>query len=455
MAQRGEMDGDLAGKRDVEQGDPGEEAQQEGQRRVSEATATSEGDNEERTAAENREAQEALHKAAAQAAAAAADQEARAEDEQLEQAKAEREVAEAQLNEDDATTRTASKTLSQESAVLEPATAQVEGLPGTAIAYKLCGCLPIPQWWSNTYIVDWAGVVLCAIVLLIANGPIDWLKHFPIDMSEVHIQQPLHSDRVHMITVGVLVVVPCVVVAIFFWFKRRDMFEDLHAFALATVAPVVFAYVVWVIIGNAAGKLRPDFLARCAPTCMENFTWTCAPDPSLYAADACDLSEQKCCPVQCGRQDPRYPDILECSFLQNGIDLSTSTLQSVCNKFWDSTYVGVTRLNDMKHDMFDIVLGAFIGFITSFIAYPLYFQNPTLGGEPLRRPNHFTIKDVLCCRKQDPWPAANTHLAASDYPSSAFAQPQQAVEGQESATLLADVPSSSSTQYKHANMSIV
>lgn len=391
----------------------------------------------------------------------------------------------------------------------------VEDISGNTIAFKLWNFIPIPVWWSNTYVMDWAAIVLCAIILIVLDGPIDWMQEYPINMADIHIQHPLHADTVTMIMVGAIVIIPCVLLAIFFWLKRRDMFEDMHSFALVVIAPIVFAYVVWVIIGNATGELRPDFLARCAPACMENFTWTCAPDPSKYAEGACDLSSQKCCPVQCGMHDDRYPEMLNCSFIQNGEDMSQRTLQNVCSRYWDrpvteaeadcqgyygggsysqfsihegyrampsghtqvlfncattwwlylagklqvygrgvqqrtfcygyllisvmfvvATYVAMTRLNDMKHSFLDVFIGAFIGFCTSLLVYPLYYQNPTLGGEPLRRPKNFTIMDVLRCRKQDPWPAANTHLAHQDYSSSAFAPPRHEVDRQESTTLL-------------------
>lgn len=77
-----------------------------------------------------------------------------------------------------------------------------------------------------------------------------------------------------------------------------------------------------------------------------------------------------------------------------------------------ATYVAVTRLNDQKHFIFDVWLGAFIGFATSFLAYFLYFQDPRIGGEPLRRPD-VPVRDILCCKEaslQQPWPRSNTHL---------------------------------------------
>jgi len=389
-------------------------------------------------------------------------------------------------------------------------------LVGTEIVGKMCGCFPRAAWFSDSYALDYIGIVLCTLIIIVFNSAVDWLNEQPINMADISIQEPLFEDTVNMAVVGGLVVVPNALAAFFFWFRRRDAFEDMHAYLLAVVTPIVFAYVIWVIIGNTVGEPRPDLLARCAPSCMENITWTCVPDLNLYKGD-CDLEEQKCCPIQCGIKDPRYPEVIDCTFVQNGQNISG--VEEACIMFWNryipvneaqcnglrgdssynefsiregfksmpsghtqvvfnsattwflylagklqlygfgvqqrtfaysyimasllfavATYVGVTRLNDQKHFIFDVVLGALIGIFTSLLAYPLYYQDPRIGGEPLRRPQGITFLDSLCCRAnsmQFPWPAANTHLPKEDYPSSsAFAKNSNADGDDENGRLL-------------------
>lgn len=194
-----------------------------------------------------------------------------------------------------------------------------------------CLGMQIPAWWSNSYLMDWMGVVIMVAIIIAINGPIDWLKKQPINMADLGISAALHGDRVTMVVVGLLIIIPGGFVALLFWFKRRDEFEDAHALGLAGLTPIVLAYVVWAVIGNATGELRPDFLARCAPTCMQGFTWECAPDLSLYEA-SCDSD---CCPVQCNRDDPRYEGAeVKCTYFQNGVDKSNLTIEQTCNLFW-------------------------------------------------------------------------------------------------------------------------
>ncbi len=360
-----------------------------------------------------------------------------------------------------------------------------------------CGnnCLGVCDWWHPSYVLDYVGIVTVCILLLVTNI-VDWGPKAPIFLSDRSIHLPLHEDTVSMVADGLMAVIPACLLGFFFFFVRRDKMEDLHSFFLAVVGAVVLAYLVWAIMGKAVGELRPDFLARCAPACFQNYTWVCAPDSSKYTSDCADES---CCPVQCNIEDPRYPEILPCP-----IGNQAPNLEDVCAPLWDvalteeqlncfgnpgtggydefaikegyrslpsghtlvifavatsmwlysvgkfqlygrgiqqrmycygylvasfefvlATYVGVSRLGDNKHHMHDVLLGAIIGILPAFFVYFIYFQNPYVGGEPIRRVRSIRLWDIVLCRTramQQPWPAANTHF--SDEEKIALLQPE-------------------------------
>merc|ERR1712232_426720 len=134
-----------------------------------------------------------------------------------------------------------------------------------------------------------------------------------------------------MFEVLALDVFPGVAIIMVYWYKRRDSFEDFHAYGLAIFSSLVLCNLTMSLIKKASGRPRPDFIARCAPACMENMTWICAPDRDLYDATC----ENDCCPVQCGINDKRYPELVECSFIQNGVDFSDAVggVLTTCGHF--------------------------------------------------------------------------------------------------------------------------
>ena len=132
--------------------------------------------------------------------------------------------------------------------------------------------------------------------------------------------------------VFLMMLIPSLVLYLAVLFKRwkRNGVEDFHAAALGIAVSLLMGNLLVVLCKFHISKPRPDLVMRCAPECMQNFSWACAPDNSRYDAPCF----QACCPVMCDKPDPRYPEVVPCSFDYGNEAQSSLSLIQRCSHIW-------------------------------------------------------------------------------------------------------------------------
>lgn len=188
------------------------------------------------------------------------------------------------------------------------------------------------DWWSKTYLFDYTGILLAFVVLVLHK------EIFPIPpqeavfaLSDLSIFNPIRDDTVPILDVFLLMAIPSAAQYVFVAWRRRDKLEDFHSAALGIAISLLLGNIIVTSCKFHITKPRPDFIMRCAPECMQNASWMCAPDVSLYTA-SCTAD---CCPMMCGRKDPRYPFIVDCTFDFGNVINAELTLRERCKHVWD------------------------------------------------------------------------------------------------------------------------
>jgi hypothetical protein len=116
---------------------------------------------------------------------------------------------------------------------------------------------------ARTHMHDWIILVLLVIlecVLLIIHPFYRFVgKDMMTDLS-----YPLKSNTVPIWSVPVYAMLLPLVIFIFIYFRRRDVY-DLHHAVLGLLYSVLVTAVLTDAIKNAVGRPRPDFFWRCFP----------------------------------------------------------------------------------------------------------------------------------------------------------------------------------------------
>lgn len=174
----------------------------------------------------------------------------------------------------------------------------------------LCCKMPksLQTWWSRSFVLDYVGIIVGGILLLLVVSDNLSDKVFPMDeqaavfsLEDPAIGRPLHYESVPIEHVTLIMIIPSVALYAFFAYTRRNGVEDLHSVVLGLSISLLLGNLITFMIRQHINKPRPDLIMRCAPLCMQNVTWVCAPDESLYDS-TCRFG---CCPVMCGIKDDR------------------------------------------------------------------------------------------------------------------------------------------------------
>jgi len=363
-------------------------------------------------------------------------------------------------------------------------------------------------WWSPTFVYDY--VIMAVILAMLAYSD----SFFPFDvdvklfrLSDNTLTRPLFEDQSEISEVLLMSVIPTFFIYCVFFVKKtaRNYYrsgpvgkrkfsfvhvdlEEAHALVLTLIGAVGLANFFFFVIKDAVRRPRPDTISRCAPACFENVTWRCVSIDQYVDESLCP--DPTCCPEQCDYFDPRTigNEVANCSFIQNGEDIRSSTLQTLCATLWDryitpeqancrgspgdggyspytidvaftsfpsghalsitgvytfvwlylagklqvygpnvnqrqffwgfasmsfgilmAMWVALSRVSDYKHHPLDALAGMIIGFVPMLFVYPLYWQSPFQGGEPLRRPKRkcrTCLSHIWCDERylEQPWP---------------------------------------------------
>jgi len=133
-------------------------------------------------------------------------------------------------------------------------------------------------FWAKSYLRDYYGIFIVLAINAVLYA-VDWYEDAPFFLGDQRITQPLEEDQnwVWGLMAGLTVLV--------FFIARWGDLELYHAYTLAAVASLLTANAFGITIASVSGQLGPDFLARCAPFCLENITFVRFPGGGIAQCD--------------------------------------------------------------------------------------------------------------------------------------------------------------------------
>ncbi|RKO91601.1 phosphatidic acid phosphatase type 2/haloperoxidase [Blyttiomyces helicus] len=129
-----------------------------------------------------------------------------------------------------------------------------------------------PPSRTRGFLQDWAVAGITAVAALIVNKIPPFER--PFSPTDPTLQHPVLADFVpDWLNVGIAVSVPIAVVGVVEWLRRgrgaeggwRRVGREMHYAGMVLAVVLVTSMLVTNVVKAWAGRLRPDFLARCAP----------------------------------------------------------------------------------------------------------------------------------------------------------------------------------------------
>ncbi|XP_065848460.1 lipid phosphate phosphatase 2-like isoform X2 [Euphorbia lathyris] len=116
---------------------------------------------------------------------------------------------------------------------------------------------------ARTHMHDWLILILLALIEILLNIMHPFYRFVGKDMM-TDLKYPLKSNTVPIWAVPVYAILLPVVIFLFIYFRRRDIY-DLHHAILGLLYSMLVTGVLTDAIKNAVGRPRPDFFWRCFP----------------------------------------------------------------------------------------------------------------------------------------------------------------------------------------------
>ncbi|GBG34077.1 Phospholipid phosphatase 2 [Hondaea fermentalgiana] len=169
-------------------------------------------------------------------------------------------------------------------------------------------------WWTTSFLYDYVALIVLLYMLVspLVVFNVHTLNVF--DMADPEVQRPLYDDQLTVEEILIMCVVPSAFMyAVFFLRRGMDWLEDAHSIFCTLATALMISNFTYFTLKEAVSRPRPDIVARCAPACLRDVTWTCTSIDNYIDPDLCP--DASCCPVQCGFVDPRYAPgtILNCT----------------------------------------------------------------------------------------------------------------------------------------------
>ncbi|CAI9110640.1 OLC1v1010701C1 [Oldenlandia corymbosa var. corymbosa] len=116
---------------------------------------------------------------------------------------------------------------------------------------------------ARTHIHDWLILMLLFAAVIILNLISPFYRFIGKDMMD-DLKYPMKQDTVPAWSVPIYSAVLPIVIFLFFYFRRRDVY-DLHHAILGVLFSVLITAVITDAIKDSVGRPRPDFFWRCFP----------------------------------------------------------------------------------------------------------------------------------------------------------------------------------------------
>ncbi|KAI0061029.1 lipid phosphate phosphatase 1 [Artomyces pyxidatus] len=234
------------------------------------------------------------------------------------------------------------------------------------------------NWLDRSYVVDWVvavGLLLLSQVFLVV--PV-FERDFSIDdplINHPHTHQRISGTMNWMVSVVVPVGISGFVGGI------RGSVPEIHHALLASFSGRAISELVTEAMKNRVGRLRPDFLARCA---WNAATAMCTGDPGDITDGRRSFPSGHSSTAFVGMTfltlflagkttafcfvAPAPPG----AWLGSRMARLTVTLSPLVFAAW----VAITRVEDYRHHKEDVIVGSLIGAISATITYLIFWPSP-------------------------------------------------------------------------------
>ncbi|KAK9710468.1 hypothetical protein K7432_008406 [Basidiobolus ranarum] len=253
------------------------------------------------------------------------------------------------------------------------------------------GLSRLVAWWSWSYLADW---ILSIVIFVISIG-LSYLAPFKREFSLQDLtiaHSPVDSESIPtFLLYFITLVLPLMVILTYHGFhavygpsgsrKRTELWplakiiHDLHNSVLGLFATVSLIALFTIVLQLAVGKLRPDFLYRCA---WEEGTRSCTGDPQRI------LDGRKAFPSEYASYSFSGMSYVAL-YLAGKIGALSFNVPPHNHKFQGfvvtliplliATYVALTRAQEHLNSLSDTLSGAILGLTMSYFVYHIYFHD--------------------------------------------------------------------------------
>ncbi|KAI0042197.1 lipid phosphate phosphatase 1 [Auriscalpium vulgare] len=234
------------------------------------------------------------------------------------------------------------------------------------------------EWWDRSYIVDWLVATAVLFLAYFVEGLPVFERDFKLDdplISHPHTHQRISGHT----NVLIALVVPMTASGIVG--GARSSVVEIHHGILAAWSGRALNSIITEALKNRVGRLRPDFLARCA--------WDAA--AQACTGNAGDITDGRRS-FPSGHSSTAFTGM---TFLTLFIAGKTASLcfsvpgppRSILGSrlvrlmltlsplAW-ATWVAISRVEDYRHHKEDVIVGSTIGAISAAICYLIFWPSP-------------------------------------------------------------------------------
>ncbi|KAF1349789.1 phosphatidic acid phosphatase type 2/haloperoxidase [Delphinella strobiligena] len=245
--------------------------------------------------------------------------------------------------------------------------------------------IPGRIWYiCQPYAADYMGLAIL-ITLHILSGLFIFTEpfHRMFSLDDRRIQYP-HADPEHVPVVWLLIyacVVPAAIITVWSlaFFKPHKAHVTMLGFAIS----ILLTLFITDIIKNAVGRPRPDLISRCVPV-----SWECSrsgtPEHELITWERCTQTDHHLLhdgwrSFPSGHSSLSFTGFGYLAFFlmsQFRVFLPRAGLgrsMAAFLPFLGALLIATSRLEDYRHDVFDVVIGSSLGLCIAYFSWRRYY----------------------------------------------------------------------------------
>ncbi|KAJ4848977.1 Lipid phosphate phosphatase 1 [Turnera subulata] len=231
---------------------------------------------------------------------------------------------------------------------------------------------------ARNHMHDWLILLLLVVIEIILNVIHPFKRFVGKDMME-DLKYPFKDNTVPTWAVPLYAVILPIIIFIFFYMRRRDVY-DLHHSILGLLFAVLITGVITDAIKDATGRPRPDFFWRCFPDGKDAYDrW----GDVICHGKASDIKEgHKSFPS--GHASWSFAGLGFLSLYLSGKIKAFDRkghVAKLCIVFLPllaASLVAISRVDDYWHHWQDVFAGGLIGLVVASFCYSQFFPAPYL-----------------------------------------------------------------------------